>query len=113
MMYIGIGFLAGILTAMGFGGGTILIPMLGAVEDISQLTLQFYNIAFFLPTAFFALYIHRKNNLIDYKTSKSVIKISIIGAIIGLAIALSVDTEILRKMFGVFLIVLGVINIKK
>ena len=56
-----VGLLAGIISGMGIGGGTILIPALVMLTDISQQGLQGINLVFFIPTAIIALITHFKN----------------------------------------------------
>ena len=53
-----VGLLAGIISGMGIGGGTILIPALVMLTDISQQGLQGINLVFFIPTAIIALITH-------------------------------------------------------
>ena len=54
------GFLSGIISGMGIGGGTILIPALSLFLNINQHTAQGVNLLFFIPTAIVALFIHKK-----------------------------------------------------
>ena len=42
-----VGLLAGIISGMGIGGGTILIPALVMLTDISQQGLQGINLVFY------------------------------------------------------------------
>ena len=51
-------FFAGILGAMGFGGGGVLIIYLTAILNIKQITSQGINLIFFIPSAIIALIIH-------------------------------------------------------
>ena len=92
---------------MGIGGGAILIPVLVFVLKVDQHTAQCINLLYFIPTAIIALIIHIKNKSIDFKIAKNMTITGVIGAIIGSFIALSISAEILKKMFGVFLIFVG------
>lgn len=103
-----IGFFAGIISGMGIGGGTILIPAITIVLDITQHQAQGINLLFFLPTAIVAIIIHNKSNRIEWKTSKKISLYGVIGAIIGSFIAINLDAEILKKLFGGFLIFMGI-----
>ncbi len=107
LVLILIGLVAGILGGMGLGGGTLLIPLMGLVKDYDHLTLQLYNLLFFYPCGIVALVFHMKNGLVDYKVSKKIIFLGLIGAILGSFIATHIDVDILKKAFGVFLILIG------
>ncbi len=102
------GLLAGVLGGLGLGGGTLLIPILSLFTEHNQRTLQLYNLLFFFPTGIVALHYHNKNNLVDKNVFKEIIIFAIIGAIIGSRIAITIDVNVLRKLFGIFLIVLGI-----
>lgn len=106
-MNIIVGFLSGIAASMGLGGGFVLLIYLSVFTNTNQAIAQGVNILFFLPIALLSVCIHLKNKLIDVKT---VIKYSItglIGAAIGSLLSVYLDTEILRKLFAVFLIIIG------
>ena len=61
MMYILIGLLSGIISGMGIGGGTLLIPALTVFMKHSQIDAQMINLIYFIPTALFAVIFHLKN----------------------------------------------------
>ena len=63
---------------------------------------------FFIPTAIVALANHIKNKNVDFKTGVPILLLGLGGAVIGSNIALSMDGSILRKVFGVFLLAMGV-----
>lgn len=113
MMMVAIGFLSGIISGMGIGGGTILIPALVFLEGMGQQEVQIINLIYFIPTALIALYFHNKNNLIEKKILKPIILTGFIGAVVGSFIATSLDGDILRKIFGVFLSIMGIVEIRK
>ena len=76
-MSVVIGFLSGIISGMGIGGGAILIPALILAENIKQQTAQGINLTYFLPTAAVALLVHIKNKNVEVKTAL------IIGALLN------------------------------
>ena len=65
-----IGFFSGIISGMGIGGGTILIPALLFLTEVNQQQAQGVNLIYFIPTAVMALITHRKNGTLDLKTAK-------------------------------------------
>ena len=49
-----------------------------------------------------------KNKLIDFKIAKKCILIGIIGALCGSYLASKIDSQNLRKYFGIFLIIIAI-----
>ena len=101
MIVILIGLVAGIISGMGIGGGAILIPALVLFVKPEQHVAQSVNLLFFIPTAIVALVIHIRHKKINFKTGIPILIFGLAGAIIGSNIALSINGEILRKIFGV------------
>ena len=88
---------AGVLSSWGVGGGTLLL-------GVEQMEAQAINLLFFLPTAGAGLFFHRKNGLLDRQVWRQA---ALPGAAVSLAAALAasaVDTGLLRKPFGLFLL---------
>lgn len=108
-----IGFLSGIISGMGIGGGAILIPALIFFEGVSQKIAQGVNLLYFIPTAVISLIVHLKNKNVDIKTALIIGASGIVGAIIGSGIMYFTDAHILRRMFGVFLLLIGIYEIYK
>ncbi|MEA4816585.1 MAG: sulfite exporter TauE/SafE family protein [Lachnospiraceae bacterium] len=114
MMILGAaGFISGIISGMGIGGGTILIPALMFFGDMTQQQAQSINIIYFIPTAVVALIKHKKDGNIEMKTVKPIIFWGIAGALAGAFIATAIDSESLKKLFGIFLLVMGIMEIFK
>jgi uncharacterized membrane protein YfcA len=105
------GFLAGIISGMGIGGGTILIPALLFLQDMNQQQAQGINLIYFVPTAVIALITHQKNGNIEKKTAKSLIVPGLLGAICGAFLAVYMKAEVLRRCFGVFLFLMGLTEV--
>ena len=111
MIEILIGFVSGIVSGTGMGGGTILILCLSMFWGINQKIAQATNLIFFIPTSLAAIYVNIKQKKINFKISKIIIFWGIIGAIIGATITKKMDTKILRKCFGVFLLCIAIYEI--
>lgn len=101
------GFAAGVISGMGIGGGTLLIPALTIFFGLPQKTAQNINLIYFIPTAIAALVTHIKNKRIEKDSIKAVIPAGILFAAAGSFAALSLDNSALRVMFGWFLLVMG------
>ena len=113
MILILIGLISGIISGMGIGGGTILIPALTIILSIEQKTAQAINLIYFIPTAVTAVITHLKANNIEKTVIKPLIIWGVIGALAGAFVMNFITPNILRKAFGIFLLVLGGLEIKK
>lgn len=78
---------------------------------IEQHTAQATNLIFFIPTSISAIITTWKDKLIDFKLGIPIIFFGIIGAIIGAKISVSMNVDILKKCFGVFLVLIAVYEI--
>lgn len=78
---------------------------------IEQHTAQATNLIFFIPTSISAIITTWKDKLIDFKLGIPIIFFGIIGAIIGTKISVSMNVEILKKCFGIFLGLIAVYEI--
>ncbi len=105
------GFFSGILGAMGLGGGGILILYLTLIKNTSQLNAQGINLIFFIPTAIFALLLHTKNKLIDWKIAIRLMIAGLIGIIPGYYLVTIINENFLRKIFAILLILVGIKNL--
>ena len=110
---VSIGFLSGVISGMGIGGGAILIPALVFLFGFEQQVAQHINLIYFIPTAVIALYTHVKDGNIETKILPKIIFFGLIGATIGSLIAIRVNPEILRRIFGIFLLCIGIRELLK
>lgn len=111
MIVILIGLAAGIISGMGIGGGAILIPALVIFVKPEQHIAQSVNLLFFIPTAIVALAIHIKHKSVDFRMGIPIVICGLIGAILGSKVALAINGEMLRKIFGIFLLAMGLYEI--
>lgn len=111
--YILVGIISGMISGMGIGGGTVLIPALTMLWNIEQKLAQSINLIYFIPTAIIALFSHNKQGNIDKKILPLIIIGGLAGAAIGSCFALKLNSEMLRKFFGGFLCIMGAVEIFK
>lgn len=101
------GTITGILSGFGIGGGTLLLVYLTVFANMEQSQAQGINLLYFLPAALLSLPSHIKNGYI----AKTVLLPAIFGGLVCAAvaawIATGLDTALLRKLFGGFLVIIG------
>ena len=100
-------FFSGVFGSMGLGGGTILVVYLTRYMNYSQLAAQGINLFCFIPTAFVSTVIYYKNKLTDKKIVFPLVLWGLIGSVAGFLLLSQLPDEILRKLFGGFLVILG------
>ncbi len=111
LVFIIFGFLSGIVAGMGMGGGTILIPALTLILSLDQHAAQGVNMLAFLPAATVALFVHKKEGRLKVKECVPIILCGIVGAIAGAFAAVYISSPWLKRMFGMFLLALSVIQL--
>ena len=104
----GVGFATGILSAFGIGGGTLLLLVMTLFLGVEGPVARCINLLYFLPTALGSLYYHRKNGYLNKGAITAAIPIGLILAVAGAVAAAYIDTHLLRKAFGVYLLWAGV-----
>ncbi len=102
------GLSGGLLGGMGMGGGTVLIPLLTLFCGVGQHTAQAVNLISFIPMAVVALIIHMKNKLVSFKHILPIIFVGVVTCIVGCYVARAMNGELLKRFFGLFLIILSV-----
>lgn len=108
MKEILIGIVSGIVSGTGMGGGTILIFLLTFIYGIEQHIAQATNLIFFIPTSIIAIIVNIKNKNIDLKLASMISIFGILGAIIGANLSIHTNVKILRKFFGIFLVIIAI-----
>lgn len=111
MKEIIIGMLSGTVAALGMGGGTVLILLFSIFTEYDQHLIQGTNLIFFIPTSIVAIYMNVKNKIIDFKISKIIVFSGVIGAIVGSYLSFKFESDLLRKIFGFFLLFIACLEI--
>ena len=113
MLFTIIGFFAGIIGGMGMGGGTILIPALILFAHIDPKIAQSVNLLSSIPMTIFALIIHIRNKNVVFSLVLPIAFFGVLGALCGSFVATYISSKVLKKVFGVFVLIVGIIEIKK
>jgi uncharacterized membrane protein YfcA len=104
-----LGLFAGAIAAsLGLGGGVIFVPALVVLFGFEQHIAQGTSLAVIFPTAIVATIAHTRRGNVRWRLAIPIGMAGIVGAVIGAQIALRLDPDVLRRMFGVFLTLLAV-----
>ena len=104
---IAIGILAGILSGvMGVGGGLIMIPLMAVLLGYNQHEAQGTSLAVLaVPVAFFAAYNYYSEGYVNWKYAILIAIGFAVGGYFGSKLAISINQSVLKKIFGVILLI--------
>jgi len=110
IIYVVIGIVAGILSGLfGIGGGTIIIPALVFLAGFSQLKAQGTSlIALLPPVGILAFLEYYKHGNADLRAGVIICVAMLICAKYGAQFANILPMDVLRKAFGIFVILVGI-----
>lgn len=101
-------FFSSVCAALGLGGGTVLMLYFALFTDLAQTQAQGINLLVFLPVSVLSLWFHHKNGYIRWKSVLNCILAGVPGVILGCVLSGWLDVTLLRKAFGIFLLVMGI-----
>ncbi len=108
-----VAFIISILSGLGVGGGGLFVIYLALFTDTPQLTIQGVNLVFFLFSASASLLIHLQKRKIFFLAVCIMSLFGIIGALAGSFLSANVEEALLKKAFGIMLILSGSISLFK
>jgi len=115
LIFVTIGAASGLLAGIfGIGGGVVLVPALVYFAGFSQKMAVGTTLAVLLPPVGIAAALeYYKHGNVDFKVAMIVAVSLIVGSWFGAKIANGLDDHILKIVFGLFLIVLGIYMVLK
>ena len=108
LLPLAVGAATGILSGFGVGGGTLLLVYLTAFAGVDQHQAQGVNLLYFLPAALLALPAHVKNGYIRRAALLPAFGAGLFCAGLGAWLATGLEVALLRRLFGGFLVAVGV-----
>lgn len=103
-----IGVLTGIISGFGIGGGSLLVLYLTAFAGVAQYTAGGINLLYFIGCAPAALIGHIRQKTIVWPAVLWCGLAGVIAAIPASWLAAGLNTDLLRRLFGVVLLYVGV-----
>lgn len=98
---------SGVVGGMGMGGGTVLVPLLSLL-NMSQITIQGINLVSFVPMCIVALCVHGKQGRIKAGKIWYILLPALLSAGVGAYVAHMLDGNVLRVIYGVMLLAVGI-----
>jgi len=113
ILYLVLGLIAGTLSGMfGIGGGTILIPGLVFLAGLTQHEAQGTTLAIMLlPIGLLAVMRYYQSGHVHFYIALFICIGFLIGGLLGANIAVGIPNLLLRKAFGVFLMIVSLYTI--
>ncbi len=110
ILFIVIGLMAGILSGMfGLGGGVIIVPALIYLCGFTQLKAQGTSLAIMLPPVGILAFIeYYKKGQVNVQAGILICIFLIIGSVFGAKIVDYIPLSILKKAFGILMILISI-----
>ncbi len=109
ILYLLLGLLTGTLSGIfGIGGAIIIIPSLVLLFKFSQHAAQGTTLALMVPPiGLLAAWTYYKQGYVDFKIAGLICLGFFLGGLIGAKFAIHIPEQVLRKMFGIFLLLVS------
>jgi uncharacterized protein len=110
LILLAIGIIAGFLSGLiGIGGGIVIVPILVYVLAMDQKTAQGTTIfLFLLPIGILSVYNYHQAGHVDYRTALIIALTFLVGSYFGSKTAIAIDTKMVRQIFAIAIILIGV-----
>lgn len=109
LILLAVGLVAGFMSGLvGIGGGVIIVPILVYFLHQNQKMAQGTTLfMFLLPIGLLGVYNYYKGGQIDFKSAFIMATTFIIGSYLGSKTALTIDTKLVKQIFGAMIILVG------
>tara|TARA_R110000850_G_scaffold16697_1_gene51681 strand:- start:22427 stop:22798 length:372 start_codon:yes stop_codon:yes gene_type:complete len=109
ILLIIIGLLAGLFSGLlGVGGGIVMIPLMVFALGFTQHEAQGTSLAVLaVPVTLIAAYSYYNAGHVNWKYAAVIAVTFVVGAYFGSKIAISIDQGMLKKIFGIILIIVA------
>ena len=104
------GLLAGLISSVvGIGGGVVIVPCLVMILAMSQKSAQGTSLAMLLPPiGILGVMEYYKKGYVDFKVAGVLCIAFLVGSFLGGKVAVGLSDTVLKKIFGVFLLLIAV-----
>lgn len=102
------GSVLGFLSALGIGGGSLLILWLTLILGMTHTDAALINLMFFVPSALIACIFRLRQGKLDLKRILPALAAACAGAVLFSLLSKHWDDSLLRKIFGCLLLFTGI-----
>lgn len=103
-----IGLLGGLSSGLfGVGGGLVFVPLLILMKAYDPHVAIGTSLAIVVPTAIAALLKHSGAGMVDWKVMPVIVIFALLGAWLGATLSLQIDSQLLKRIYAVFLILVA------
>lgn len=109
LLLIVIGILAGLFSGMfGVGGGIVMIPLMAFALGFNQHEAQGTSLAVLaIPVTFLAAYNYYEAGHVNWKYAAIIAITFVVGGYLGSKVAILIDQSLLKKIFGILMIIVA------
>ncbi|EPR11871.1 sulfite exporter TauE/SafE family protein [Ruminiclostridium papyrosolvens] len=109
LKYILIGIAAGVANGLfGSGGGTIAVPAMVFLLDADEHKAHATALLIILPLTLVSAYFYLSQNYVDWNITWKAMVGGVVGGAIGAFLLNKCPSNILRKIFGIFMILAAI-----
>jgi uncharacterized membrane protein YfcA len=101
---LGAGTLAGLL---GIGGGVLMVPAMVLISGFDQHVAQGTSLLVIIPAAALGSFTHYRHGRLALREAAALAAGGVVGALLGSATALSLDEELLQRLFAALILVVA------
>lgn len=111
-VHIIVAFLIALVSGLGVGGGGLFATYLAIFTDIPQLSVQGFNLLFFLFCAMASVSVQLFKRKINFLAVGLMTVTGLVGALLGSLTTLILPEEWLRRIFGIMLVATGLVSLR-
>ncbi len=106
---LAIGLTAGLLAGLlGIGGGVVMVPAMVLIMGLDQHVAQGTSLLVIIPAAAFGSFTHYRHGRLALRDAAALAVGGVLGAVLGSVTALSLDDQLLRKLFAILILAVAV-----
>jgi len=111
MNYVGIGLIglvSGIISGLlGVGGGIVMVPAMILILKLEPKQAIGTSLAVIIPTALMGTFKHASMGNVNWKAGLILAPLAIVGGYVGAHLTRDIPGDMLKRIFGGFLIAVG------